>query len=109
MDLIYFPKFNLYNVMISKDAKEKIPYERVKKDLDRHKSGDWGIVDLKGWRENEEDCVSKENNVVGCYEYITEDGDIILYNITTNFAKKETVIETLDEIMEDLDKSLGIE
>ena len=107
-DLYRFPDFQLFPVEISQESKQIIPKAQLLAAIQRHRTGDYGIVDLEGWDENVADSINKQNQVIGCYEYITETSTIIYYNVSTDFAKRKTKIETFDEIQEDLDFYLDL-
>ncbi len=95
--LVYLPRLNLFKVEISEKLEKLVPGEHLEESLNRHRSGDFGIISLKDWKENEKDIRSKKGMVVSRFEYVTEAGALIEYIVCTDFKNKKTEVTEIEE------------
>lgn len=91
------PRFSLYDIYLDKRLKN-LNMDYVYDSIDRHRSGDYGILPVSDWYENEwvlEEGIT--NSVHGFifsnYEYIDAVGNIVQWSIDTDFYEKITVVE----------------
>ena len=91
------PKFKTYRVHIPKTLVYYVPQRYVEDSVDRHRSGDFGILSLEDWQANEDAIKTKKDIVLSSYEYITPcGGAVITWLVITDFVKRRTDVEIVD-------------
>ena len=91
------PRFKIYSVYIPKTLVYYVPQRYVEDSIDRHRSGDFGILSLEDWQANEDAIKTKRGIVLSSYEYITPcGGAVITWWVKTDFAKRSTEVEIVE-------------
>lgn len=80
--------FDCGKIVVTYKVNETVPHELVSKMLDRHLSGDWGLVEDDDIRMNEQSVKTGNDSILSLYE--TQYGDI--YIITEEDRTTTTVL-----------------